>query len=139
MTLRHRPKAFENLRGASLQDYTITEDEPELSPRTTTTPSTTTARLVQRRIHDDTAEDIVWSFGKFTWIAWKVDGVLLCEYRQFTRAMTVATRAAMEPLADWVEGQLGWERRWILENPVAAKREVVRRFERGDGSVDEGE
>src|SRR5947207_6239542 len=46
--------------------------------------------------------------------------------------MTIPTKEAIEPWVEWVERQLGWERTWILENPVATKREVMRRFKEGD-------
>ena len=49
--------------------------------------------------------------------------------------MVVPTKEAIEPWVDWVELHLGWERHWILENPVATKKEVVRRFE-GDREED---
>jgi hypothetical protein len=38
-------------------------------------------------------------------------------------------------LHQWVEQQLGWERTWILENPVAAKREMMRRFKEDDDQI----
>jgi hypothetical protein len=43
--------------------------------------------------------------------------------------MKLPTREAVEPWLVWVQAHLGWEARWILENPVAVKREVMRRFE----------
>ena len=50
--------------------------------------------------------------------------------------MLLPTAKAIEPWVGWVEAHLGWERKWILENPVACKREIVRRFE-GEEKLDE--
>ena len=132
MTLRRRSRAVENLRLANLQNYIITEDEPDLSPCTTRPPNT---RFVPRRINEDTYEEIMASFHKFRWERPKIDGIVLCDYRRFVNAMVVPTKEAIEPWVDWVELHLGWERHWILENPVATKKEVVRRFE-GDREED---
>lgn len=137
MALRRRTKAVENLRLANLQDYVITEDEPDLSPCTTTGP--VPSRILPRRINDDTYEDIMKSFDRFSWQKPRIHGIVLCDYRRFTRAMILPTTEAIKPWVGWVEAQLGWERRWILENPVACKREIVRRFEGEEklGSVDQ--
>lgn len=132
MTLRRRSKGVENLRLGNLKDYIITEDEPELSPCTTRQGNT---RLVPRRINEDTYEGIMASFQKFSWERPKIDGTVLNDYRRFVNAMDLPTREAIEPWVDWVEIHLGWERRWILENPIATKKEVMRRFE-GDGEED---
>jgi hypothetical protein len=132
MALRRRTKAVENLRLANLQDYVITEDEPDLSPCTT---RPVPSRVLPRRINDDTYEDIMRSFDRFSWQKPRIDGIVLCDYRRFTRAMVLPTTEAIEPWVGWVEAQLGWERRWILENPVACKREIVRRFE-GEEKLD---
>ena len=126
MNLRPRRKGVENLRLANLQDYVITEDTPDLSPRTS---PPLHPRLLARRIHNDTYNDIMASFKKFTWDAPKIDGLVLCNYRRFTNAMIVPTTEAIKPWCEWVQEQLGWEKKWILENPVAAKQEVVRKFE----------
>jgi hypothetical protein len=137
MTLRPCPKAIDNLRLANLRDYIISEDCPEQSPFTSHFPLPS-ARLVPRRVlthDDDTVDDIVTSFRKFTFARPKVDGVTLLTYRRFTFAMTVPTTEAMVPWVEWCTEQLGWEREWILENPVATKREIVRRFE-GDVADD---
>lgn len=126
MALRRRTKAVENLRLANLQDYVITEDEPDLSPCTNRPAA---SRILPRRINDDTYEDIMKSFDRFSWQKPRIDGVVLCDYRRFTRAMILPTTEAIEPWVGLVEAQLGWERKWILENPVACKHEIVRRFE----------
>ena len=128
MTLRRRNKGIENLRLANVRDYIITEDEGEHSPFTLL-PHHHHGRLVPRRVHADTKADITASFEKFSWERPKVDGLVLCEYRRFTDALTVPTTEAMRPWVDFVERHLGWERVWILENPVSAKREMVRKFE----------
>ena len=133
MALRRRPKAVENLRLANLQDYVITEDEPDLSPCTT---RPARSRALPRRINDDTYEDIMRSFDRFSWEKPRIDGIVLCDYRRFTNAMLLPTTKAIEPWVGWVEAHLGWERKWILENPVACKREIVRRFE-GEEKLDE--
>lgn len=135
MALRRRAKAVENLRLANFQDYVITEDEPDLSPCTT---RPVRSRAVPRRIHDDTYEDIMKAFDRFSWEKPRIDGIVLCDYRRFTNAMVLPTTKAIEPWVGWVEAQLGWEKKWILENPVACKREIVRRFE-GEEKVDEVE
>lgn len=132
MALRRRTKAVENLRLANLQDYVITEDEPDLSPCST---RPVPSRVLPRRINDDTYEDIMKSFDRFSWQKPRIDGIVLCDYRRFTRAMILPTTEAIEPWVGWVEAQLGWERRWILENPAACKREIVRRFE-GEEKLD---
>ena len=133
MTLR-RPKAVENLRLANLRDYIIIEDDGELSPFTTK--PETPGRIIPRRVNEDSYDDIVTSFRKFKWGEPKIDGIVLCDYRRFVNAMRVPTKQAIEPWVEWVERQLGWERTWILENPVATKREVMRRFKEGDEIVD---
>lgn len=132
MTLRHKSKAIENLRLANLRDYIITEEESELSPRTIH--PTHRSRAVPRRINtnDDTRDDIMTSFRRFTWETPKVDGQVLCNYRRFVDAMIIPTREAIEPWVEWAEVQLNWERQWILNNPVATKREIIRRFEGDD-------
>ena len=129
MALR-RPKAVENLRLANLRDYIITEDDGELSPFTIKPEKS--GRIIPRRVNDDSYEDVVTSFRKFKWEEPKIDGIVLCNYRRFVNAMKVPTKQAIEPWVEWVERQLGWERTWILENPVATKREVMRRFKEGD-------
>ena len=135
MTLRHKHKGVENLRLANLRDYIITEEVADVSPRTTH--PTRRSRALPRRINvnDDTIDDIMASFRRFTWETPEVDGMVLCNYRRFVNAMIVPTREAIEPWVEWVEIQLGWEREWILENPVTTKREIMRRFE-GDDSID---
>jgi hypothetical protein len=87
------------------------------------------SRALPRRINDDTYEDIMKAFDRFSWEKSRIDGIVLCDYRRFTNAMLIPTTEAIEPWVGWVEAHLGWERRWILENPVACKREIVRRFE----------
>jgi hypothetical protein len=132
MTLRPRPKGIENLRLANLRDYIITEDEGEVSPRTTH-PARRTRALPRRiNLNDDTVEDIMYAFRRFTWETPKVDGRVLYNYRRFVTAMAVPTKEAIEPWVEWIEIQLGWERDWILDNPVATKREIMRRFEGED-------
>lgn len=128
MTLRRRDKRIENLRLANFRDYIITEDEGEHSPLTLV-PQTHRGRLVPRRVNADTEADITASFDKFSWQRAKVDGLVLCEYRRFTDAMIIPTTEAIKPWVEFVERHLGWEGVWILENPVAAKREMVRKFE----------
>jgi len=127
-SLRRRQKGLENLRLANVRDYIITEDEPELSPRTTRPPFT---RLVPRRLNDDTYEDIMNSFGRFTWDNPNGEAVNLWTYRKFSRAVEIPTREAIVPWVDWLVIQLGWEREWILENLMAAKKEIMRRFKSG--------
>ena len=129
MTLR-RPKAVENLRLANLRDYIITEDDGKLSPFSPAPEKP--GRIIPRRVNEDSSEDIVTSFRKFKWHEPKIDGIVLCNYRRFVNAMKVPTKQAIEPWVEWVERQLGWERTWILENPVATKREVMRRFKEND-------
>jgi hypothetical protein len=128
MTLRRRNKGIENLRLANVRDYIITEDEGEHSPFTVL-PQAHRGRLFPRRVHADTTADITASFEKFSWQRAKVDGLVLCEYRRFMDAMMIPTTEAMRPWVEFVERHLGWEGVWILENPVAAKREMVRKFE----------
>jgi hypothetical protein len=128
MTLRRRNKGIENLRLANICDYIISEDEGEHSPFTLL-PQNPCGRLVPRRVHADTKADITASFQKFSWQRAKVDGLVLCEYRRFLDAMVIPTTEAMGPWVEFVERHLGWEAVWILENPVAAKREMVRKFE----------
>lgn len=135
MTLRRRSKAIEDLRLANLQDYIITEDDGELSPCTTR--SEKPSRIVPRRVNEDSYEDILTSFQKFKWEEPKIDGRVLCDYRRFVTAMTPPTKEAIKPWVEWVERQLGWERVWILENPVATKREIMRRFEGSQEHDDE--
>jgi hypothetical protein len=132
MTLRHRPKAIANLRLASLQDYILIEDEPDLSPRTTL-PSQ--PRRLPRKVHDDTYEDITASFRRFTWHRPELERGL-DQYKRFLEDMAVPSRDAVEPWVDWVREILGWEERWILENPGIVKTEIVRRFE--DGASTQG-
>jgi len=127
MTLRRRSKAIENLRLASIRDFTINEEEPDLcSPRTL---GFVRSDLLPLRIDGESREDIANAFQNFTWTRSAIDGTVLYEYRCFTNDMMVPTATAVEPWVGWLEAQFGWDRKWILENPVATKREVIRRFE----------
>lgn len=128
MTLRRRSKGVENLRLANVRDYIITEDEGEHSPFTLI-PPTQQGRLVPRRVNQDTEDDIAASFKTFSWQRPRVDGLVLCEYRRFLEAMSLPTKEAIVPWVEFVGVHIRWERVWILENPVAAKREMVRKFE----------
>jgi hypothetical protein len=127
MALRRRSKAVEDLRLANIRDCIITEDEDELSPCTTSNGNP--SLIIPRRVNEDTYDDIVTSFRKFTWEPPKIDGRGLCDYRRFVNSMALPTKEAIEPWVDWLELQLGWEKAWILENPVATKREIMRRLE----------
>jgi hypothetical protein len=127
MTLRRRSKAIENLRLANIQDLTITEEDPDLcSPRTV---GFVRSDLLPRRVDGDTSQDITTAFQNFTWVRPKIDGTVLYDYRRFTNDMAVPTAAAVESWVEWLQAQFGWDKEWILENPVATKREVMRRFE----------
>src|SRR5216110_3457889 len=128
MKLRRRSKAVENLRLANVRDYIITEDDSELSPFTMH--PVKSGHLIPRRVNEDTYDDIMTSFKKFKWQQPKIDGIVLCDYRRFMNAMTVPKIQAIKPWVEWAERQLGWEKEWISENPVAAKREMMMmRFE----------
>src|SRR5271170_5466701 len=135
MTLRRRSKAIENLRLANIHDFTIAEETPDLcSPRTL---GFVRSDLLPRRVDGDTSENIAAAFQNFTWVRPKIDGTVLYDYRRFTNDMTVPTARAIEPWVGWLQAQFGWDREWILENPVATKREVMRRFEGTDERRDE--
>lgn len=127
MTLRRRSKAVEDLRLANIRDCIIAEDEDELSPCTTSPGNP--GLLIPRRVNDDTYDYLVTSFQKFEWEPPKTDGRVLYDYRRFVNSMALPTKQAIEPWVDWLECQLGWEKAWILENPVATKREIMKRFE----------
>jgi hypothetical protein len=127
MTLRRRSKAIENLRLANIHDFTITEETPDLcSPRSL---GFVRSDLLPRRVDGDTSENIAAAFQNFTWVRPKIDGTVLYDYRRFTNDMVVPTAGAIEPWVGWLQAQFGWDREWIMENPVATKREVMRRFE----------
>ena len=127
MTLRRRSKAIENLRLANIRDLAIPEDDSDLcSPCSL---GFVRSDLLPGRVDGENTENIAIAFKNFAWIRPKIDGTVLYDYRRFTNDMKVPTATTIEPWVEWLQTQFGWDRKWMLENPVATKREVMRRFE----------